>query len=512
MKIRDFADRLARRLKEGAQSPILDPDALIAPKGVRMILGTLSRKVKDRDEAYEASEGISDCLSLVRSGAPLILISGRAGTGKSRLIRYLGTLEEGRRQIVVAPTGIAALNIGAATIHKTFMLPFGVIDAARIQPRGLGRELEKIDRLVIDEISMVRADVLDAIDARMRIRRGDQRPFGGVQVVMVGDFLQLPPVVPREEEAILARLGYQTPYAFSAKVVEELDLKVVTLSKVWRQQDSAFISVLGRIRSGQATRQDLSWLNATCCRPPRKGSKPMLLTPTRRAAERYNSDGIDRQRDRRRVELGLDERASGEAIGEVVFEAVRKGTFEGEKGARKEVPVPERQPLLPGVRVMAVKNDPGGRFVNGSLGTVLRAVVPPEEEGDPWAEVRFDDQPEPVRVKPVAWEEIRHSWDESKGEVGKEIVGSYTQIPLALGYAITIHKSQGLTLEDLRLDLGNGTFAPGQLYVALSRARHTAGLSFVRPVEMRDLRTDEMLKDFLDWASGNERLEIVGKD
>ncbi|UWQ39929.1 AAA family ATPase [Leisingera aquaemixtae] len=509
MNIKDFSKKLVQRIKDGAQAPILDPKAMTAPRGVRMILGTYAPPVSRRDQAYEDSDGISECLSCVRSGAPLVLISGRAGTGKSRFIRYLGQIDEGRRQIIVAPTGVAALNIGAATIHKTFQLPFGALDARKMERRPLGRELEMIDRLVIDEISMVRADILDAIDMRMRERRGDPRPFGGVQVVMVGDFLQLPPVTPREEEAMLARLGYHTPYAFSAKVVNEMDLKVVTLSKVWRQSDRDFIEVLGRIRSGRARQQDVGWLNDQCFRPAKKGTRPLMLTPTRNAAQRYNETGINNQRSKRRSELQLGSCANGVEIGEHVFEAIRRGSFEGDAGRRKVVPVPDKVSLLPGVRIMAVKNDPGGKFVNGSLGTVLAAHPGQGETELPYVDVQFDDRPDPVSVGRVTWEEIRHRWNSATEAVEKEIVGSYTQIPLALGYAVTIHKSQGLTLTDMRLDLGNGTFAPGMLYVALSRAKSMDGLSFARPVRLDDMRTDEITTQFLAWARESARLEIV---
>lgn len=509
MKLEEFTKRLRARLREGNPAASL-VRTLFEPPQDSPSSSTSRAGIQDRrDLEYEASDGIREALDLIQSGAPLVLISGRAGTGKSRLIRYLEATSAPLRQIVVAPTGIAALNVGAATIHKTFMLPPNLIDARNLDRPRLGRELEKIDRLIIDEISMVRADLLDGIDARLRERRGDPRPFGGVQVVMVGDFLQLPPVTPQAEAEMLAHLGYQTPYAFSARVVQELDLKVVTLTKVWRQNDQDFIEVLGRIRTDTASNADIAWLNGNCHRPHREGTHPLLLTPTRAAANRYNLSGIEAVREARRAELGLDRSARDAIIGEQVFAAKREGSFAGDAGKRKEVPVPDHQPLLPGVRVLAVKNDPGGRFVNGSLGTVVAVREGDAEGSDPYAEVLFDGKSDPTRVEPMAWEEIRYIWNDKSSAVEKTVVGRYTQIPLALGYAVTIHKSQGLTLDDLRLDLGSGTFAPGQLYVALSRARTVEGLSFVRPIARHEVRADEILQEFLAWARGNDRLSIV---
>lgn len=453
------------------------------------------------DADYEACEGVSEVLDAVRSKAPVILVSGRAGTGKSRLINYLASIPDGQRQMVVAPTGIAALNVGAATIHSTFALPFGPIDATRMETRKLPAVLKKIRRLIIDEISMVRADMLDAIDRRLKDLNQSDLPFGGVQVILVGDFLQLPPVVKREDEEILAELGYNTPFAFHSKVLENVPLKVVTLKKVWRQADEEFISMLGRIRDGRAPEIAVQWLNERCFRPAREDSKPMMLTPTRSAAEAYNTQGINKQRRARRAKAGLDQTAKPEDIGEFVFRATKKGSFEN----AKQLPVPEVQPLIPGTRVMAVRNDPNGNFVNGSLGTVL-AIDDDKEEGK-IVKVKFDGSTRVATVTTMEWEDVKYSWG---GEsVEKNIAGTYSQIPLVLGYATTIHKCQGLTLEDVRIDLGRGAFAAGQLYVALSRAKSAEGLSLERAITARDVQVDDMLTSFLNWAQSNQNLEIT---
>ncbi|MFG6083657.1 ATP-dependent RecD-like DNA helicase [Paracoccus litorisediminis] len=508
MEIAQFSKIVRARLaKNAGESPLNTGQA--AESTGRGSSKSMARNSSGRDLDYEASDGIAQAMKLIRDDAKLILISGRAGTGKSRFIRYLGNIAEGRCQIVVAPTGIAAMNLRAATIHKTFQLPFGVIDARDLEKRRIGDALRQIDRLVIDEISMVRADTLDAIDMTMRRLRADPRPFGGAQVVMVGDFLQLPPVVKQDEGEMLEHLGYPTPFAFSAKVVQDMDMKVVTLKKVWRQVDEDFIEVLGKIRTGQATQKEVSWLNSLTFREPRNGSKPIVLTPTRKAAESYNMEGLAAARRQRCRQLDLPQGADGAAIGEMVFEAKRTGTFSGERGRTRELPVADRLLLLPGLRVLAVKN--GASFVNGSLGVVL-SVSGKTGEGEMeggHAMVLFDGQEEPVLVGPMAWEDLEHRWNSETGTIEKKVVGSFTQVPLVLGYAATIHKSQGLSLDDVRIDFGRGTFAPGQAYVALSRATKLAGLSLARPLSLSDISTDEMLKEFLAWASGNTRLEVV---
>lgn len=417
----------------------------------------------------------------------MILVSGRAGTGKSRLIRYIAGLPEGSRTMIVAPTGIAALNIGASTIHAAFQIPHAMVDARSMQARKLGPEIRKIDRLIVDEVSMVRADLLDAIDARLRDARKLDRPFGGVQVMLVGDFLQLPPVVRDDDMAALAGLGYRTPYAFSAHVMQEVPLKVITLTKVWRQSDAELIEMLGRIREGRRTQEALAWLNARCSREARAGSQPMLLTPTRAAADRYNDAGLARLK-------------ATSSSAPVISLGLRQGSFV-ESAA---LPAPETLALLPGLRVMATKNGVG--YVNGSLGVVTEI-----DTSDPEAlaaMVSFDGATEPVKVSPATWENTRSEWKDGEGLVNK-VIGRYQQIPLALGYAITIHKSQGLTLEDVRLDLGRGTFAPGQAYVALSRAKHLEGLSFARPLNTRDVRTDAILDAFLAWTRESDGLEVT---
>jgi len=450
------------------------------------------------DPDYEKSEGVRDVVAAVRDGCPLIFVSGRAGTGKSRLIDYMKTLPGGDRQIVVAPTGVAALALQAATIHSFFKLPIGVIDAEALldEDVNLGPVVRNMSRLVIDEISMVRADILDAIDLRLRSARQSPLPFGGVQVVVVGDFLQLPPVVTMQDRDTLECLGYVTPFAFSSKVMQRTPIRVATLKKVWRQSDPEMIEALGAIREGRNVSWAIGWLNQECARPHRAGPTPLLLTATRSAADSYNEEGLKCLRERN---------ADKSVVSEMEIRARSFGSFGGDEAS---LPAPRILRIFKGVRVMAVKNDPEQRYVNGSLGVVSGVYDGAGSFEESHVSVLFDGQIDPVRVYPSEWRRTRQDWDDVSQKVVDITLGEYRQIPLTLGFAITIHKSQGLSLDDVRIDLGGGTFAPGQLYVALSRARSAEGLSLVRPILESDVRVDEMLVRFLEWARGAKHLSF----
>lgn len=442
-------------------------------------------------EPEERLDGDAErALAAIEDKNPVVLVSGRAGTGKSRFISRLQSGQKGARTLVVAPTGIAALNLGVPTIHAAFHLPLGCLDAAHLLPsnRPMGA-LRSIVRLVIDEISMVRADVLDAIDARLRAARRTDAPFGGVQVVMVGDFLQLPPVVTEDEGLLLRELGYETPFAFSAHALRDMPITAVTLRTVWRQADPSFKAALADIRSGRNTQAAVEWLNRQCLGPHREGHTPLVLATTRALADEYNARGLEAVFARHPA---------------VRFSATRTGTFE--LGA--VTPAPEHLDVAPGARVVALRNDARGLYANGSLGTVVDTRLAKDGE-DSAVLVEFDSGGEPVWVERASWERTRAVWSEAQGRLVAEPVGGYAQIPLAPGYALTVHKSQGLTLDDVRLDLGRGAFAPGQLYVALSRARTIEGMSFVQPLTPADARVDAMLRKFLEWADARSLTKNV---
>jgi ATP-dependent DNA helicase PIF1 len=426
-----------------------------------------------RDGDYEASPGVGEALAAIDSGCPVLLVTGRAGTGKTRLVHYLRERPGGDKQAVVAPTGVAALNARAQTIHSFFQLPFGVLDSRALTPaRNTGKLFRHMERLVIDEVSMVRADILDVIDARLRQNRRDPRPFGGVQVVLVGDFLQLPPVVERNDLPILQALGYGSPFAFSAKVLDRVDVETIELDHVYRQEEAAFVDILAKLRTGDDVEDAVRRLNERCVNPHRGGVTPILLTPTRAAAERYNRDG-----------LAL---IAGPAAD---YAARIDGKLEV---AQDRLPVPERLELKVGARVMAVRNDLSKRWVNGSLGTVTAL----ESER---VMVRFDHESTSHAVERAVWEKVRQEWNDATQSIATTSLAAYSQIPLLPAWAITIHKAQGLSLDDVRLDLGRGAFASGQLYVALSRARTLDGLSLTRTIRPSDVMVDPMLLDFVQW-------------
>lgn len=391
------------------------------------------------------------------------MILGRAGTGKSTLIRTL--LEEGAGdQVVLAPTGVAAINVGGQTIHSFFRIPPRLHNRSDIQPRrGGGKLFKNLERVIIDEISMVRADLLDTIDYALQINRKDERPFGGVQVVLVGDFLQLPPVVRDDEDEILKNLGYETPYAFSAKVFREVMTSKIELSKVHRQNNPEFIRLLGNLRTKTELEDTVTAFNNLCLRSHREGSVPVILAGTNAVADRHNFVGL------------------GQLAGETTTYI---GTVDGEFRLEKDkLPVPETLALKVGARVMMAKNDKAKKWVNGSLATVVSL-----EEDRVW--VRLDGGTDNYEITRESWENIRYEWDESSQSIEAKVIGSYSQIPIIPAWALTIHKAQGLTLDDVRIDLTSGAFAPGQAYVALSRARSLEGLSFVSPLRISDIITD----------------------
>ncbi len=387
-----------------------------------------------------------------------ILVTGEAGTGKSTLVNYIKTLKDIGNTVVLAPTGVAALNVGGQTIHSFFRFPFQVIDEQALADQRPNRLWKKLDLVVIDEISMVRADILDGIDIVLREAQDAGLPFGGCRVLFVGDFHQLPPVIPAREEAALVQFGYSGPYAYDAKVLENYPPVHFELTKVYRQKDPHFVSILSDIRSARNVDAAVSELNELCVKRHRSGHMPILLTATNAIAEKYNARGLN----------SLEHQT-------VEYECVTKGKFNATRA-----PAPPKLQLKKGARVMAVKNDPKKRWVNGSLGTIT-------ELADDAVHVKFDSGSSIRKIEPAKWDAINYKWNEAAQTMEETTKASFEQIPLILAWAVTIHKAQGLTLDDVRVDLGNGAFASGQTYVALSRARTLEGLSLTAPLRVQDI-------------------------
>jgi hypothetical protein len=405
---------------------------------------------------------------VLKSKTQPIFITGRAGTGKTTLVREI-LRDKTIRQVVIAPTGVAALNCGGVTIHSFFRIPPGLSDPDKLDPIT-GKQatlIRKLERVIIDEISMVRADLLDMIDRRLRTIRKNEEPFGGVQIVMVGDFFQLPPVLTNSERKTFAQ-KYKTRYVFSAKVFRNVSPYIIELSRVYRQKNKKFAELLANIRSGKHLESAVAKLNNVCFGKHRNGKVPLLLTGHNEIADKYN-----------RAEL---QKLPGSMH---TYDGALEGNF---NISGKNLPAPQTLCLKVGSRVMMLKNDPNQRWVNGNLATVTKL-------GDREIHVRIDGQNLEYSVEKDTWE--RHNYALSSGEISRQVVGRYSQFPLKLSWASTIHKAQGLTLEDVRIDLSRRSFESGQTYVALSRATSLAGLSFTAPLSVEDVITDSNLRDLL---------------
>ena len=413
-------------------------------------------------------------LQAIADRTPVVLVVGRAGTGKTTLVRDILLRNTTLNQAVVAPTGVAALQARGQTIHSFFQIPPQMGNLSDIQPirnRQKREVIKKLDRLIVDEVSMVRADLLDKIDQALKVNRNSTEAFGGVQMVLVGDFYQLPPVVPRSEAEILKANGYAQPFAPFAKSLDRAVMRTIELTRIFRQSDPEFIELLGHLRAGTDLARTLQRLNEACFRPHRPEHVPVLLTGRNAQADAHNTNML----------AALPGQVSA-------FEGETEGEFnlEGDN-----LPAPQRLELKSGARVMLLRNDTRGRWVNGTLGTVAGI-----EGGVLY--VRMDDSGETHEVAPVKWERFRYEWNKINEHIEAVEVGSYTQLPVRLAWASTIHKAQGLTLNDVRVDLAGGAFAGGQAYVALSRATSLAGLSFARPLTASDVILDKAVTTMLE--------------
>ena len=434
----------------------------------------------------EGLEGVEICddyrtiRSLLEEGeGPLLFVSGNAGTGKSTLIRYLRSVL-GKNLAVVAPTGVAALNVSGATVHSFFRFPPRILDGEEIKRVPDRRLYRKLELLIIDEISMVRCDLLDSIDLFLRKNRENELPFGGVRLLMVGDLFQLPPVVPERDRSLLLSKGYKSPYFFSSLAMRRCSLIPLELTRVYRQEDPTFIALLNDLRVGERIDESLRTLNERCLA---RGSLPrqITLTTTNALADKINGDELERLPGQERV-------LWGETTGRFSLEAER-------------LPSPINLTLKIGARVMFTKNDEGRRWVNGTLG-VVRGIDEPIVLVEPVSGPKGGT----VEVRRTSWMSYRYVYDPEKDKIVTEETGSYTQFPLMLAWAVTIHKSQGKTLDNALIDLGSGAFASGQVYVALSRCRSLEGITLARPLRRGDIRCDPLIKRFFSTLEEMKRL------
>lgn len=426
-----------------------------------------------------------------------VFVTGRAGTGKSTLLQHLAR-NTSKQIAVCAPTGVAALNVEGQTIHSLFRLPIGLIANSELDQSDVTRKiLNAIDTLVIDEISMVNADLMDGIDRSLRQARGRRaEPFGGVQIIMFGDPYQLAPVPPRGDELHYMRDRYRSSWFFDAHVwageatgdgLVDLgrygaDLHIRELRSIHRQADPAFKALLNAVRHGQVTADMAQVLNGTGARrPPETTSdEPPIITLATR-------NDIVRTINRRHLDAlpGRAQTANAEINGDF---------GRGEAG----YPADAELQLKVGAQVMFLRNDTqpygeGPRWVNGTIGTVVRISG---------GSVRVEIDGRDHDVEPAVWERFRYAYDPASRSLSRDIVAEFTQFPLRLAWAVTIHKSQGKTYERAIVDLGSGAFAPGQTYVALSRLTSLDGLYLTRPLRPSDVRVDPDVQRFMRSARG----------
>ncbi len=418
-------------------------------------------------------------LDLMETSSRHLFITGRAGTGKSTLLTHF-RLHTKKNVAVLAPTGVAALNVQGQTIHSFFRIP------PHITPLSAGKEklssnlkslCKALHTIVIDEVSMVRAELLDCVDVLLRRYRGSQEPFGGVQMIFIGDLYQLPPVVSGTEEAQTFTMVYKSPFFFDAHVLARTDFELVQLEKIYRQRDTTFIDLLNRVRTNTTTDADLAALNAKWIEDHgslAEHETTIVLTATNAAADAINTARL----------AEIDEDAH-------TFGAVVSGTFDP-----RVYPTAESLTLKKGAQVMLLVNDASEGYVNGSLG-IVKKIGEDDQHVPSTVTVELTTGDE-VTVSMHSWEIHRYSYDASISALTTEPVGSFRQFPLRLAWAVTIHKSQGKTFERVVIDLGRGAFAHGQVYVALSRCTSLEGIALLRPIRTSDIKMDPRVHQFFE--------------
>lgn len=398
-----------------------------------------------------------------------IFLTGKAGTGKSTLLRYFRATTD-KNVVVVAPTGVAAINVQGQTIHSFFKFGIAITEDKVKKIYGQKGEIyKKIDTLVIDEISMVRADIFDCIDKFLRLNGPNPNlPFGGIQIVVIGDLYQLPPVVKSEERYIFEQ-HYKSPFFFDAKSYERANFKFIELQNVHRQKDEEFIKILDQIRIGAVVDENLEIINNQLSSDGfRPGNFNVALVPTNAMAEQINTAALSE----------IDSKES-------VYTGYIIGEFK-----ENELPTSLELVLKEGAQIMLLNNDPNNKWVNGDLAKILKL-------NSASVRVIFEDNTF-EDVAAYKWDKVRFVFDESRKKIVSEITGSFTQLPIKLAWAITIHKSQGKSYNKVVIDFGSGTFAAGQAYVALSRCRSLEGLSLSTKVEKDHIFVDERVKEFVN--------------
>lgn len=443
----------------------------------------------EKDSIFEMAE------RYVKLTGRSIFLTGKAGTGKTTFLKYI-TRTTSKRFVVLAPTGVAAVNAGGSTIHSFFLLPlcpylpdvkelvteYQMPESYRSLRKDRVKILRTLDLIIIDEISMVRADLLDAVDMTLRRYRRSDKPFGGVQLLMIGDARQLSPVVKESERQYMEQV-YPSPYFFHSKALRRLQYITIEFEKVYRQQDLEFLDILNAVREnrleGELLRKLNSRVGAACGHGKNADdtSEPIRLMTHNRQGGDVNSRKLDA--------------LPGEAVS---FAAEVEGDF-----PENSYPADEMLVLKKGSQVMFIRNDSEGRFYNGKIGRV--------ESFDSDDSVTVSDADgNLISVQPVEWQNIKYALDEESGEIKQNIIGQFRQLPLRIAWAITIHKSQGLTFDRVTIDAG-AAFAFGQVYVALSRCRTLEGISLDSPISPSAIYSDSDVSSFDEAMTPQEELQ-----
>ncbi len=424
----------------------------------------------------EVNKELQTAWEFVERTGKSVFLTGKAGTGKTTFLKDV--VENSRKRVVVvAPTGIAAINAGGATMHSFFQLPLHPwVPGMKFESKfAFSKEkrsiIKTIDLLIIDEISMVRADLLDAVDAVLRRFRNRHKPFGGIQLLMIGDLQQLSPVLTEEDMQFLSQF-YPTPYFFSSRALSQIDYVTIELKEVYRQHDENFISILNSVRCGFPEQRVIDALNARY-KPafsPSPDESYIRLTTHNRTADSYNEQQL----------ACIDEETH-------TYDAVVEGNF-----PELSYPTDARLDLKVGAQVMFIRNDPSSekRYFNGKIGVVTDFY-------EEFIIVRCPDDEEPIAVEPIEWENCKYVINEQTQEIDTEVQGVFRQHPLRLAWAITIHKSQGLTFDRAIIDAASA-FASGQVYVALSRCRTLEGLVLASPLNQSSIISDHRVDDYID--------------
>ena len=433
-------------------------------------------------DGIELTADFKNAFDLMESTKKNMFVTGKAGTGKSTLLRYFRAKTK-KEVVVVAPTGIAAVSIDGQTIHSFFWFPLHFVrkDDVKVVYRSK-KIFEKLDTLIIDEVSMVRADIMDAIDYSLRLNRGKMgEPFGGVQIVAFGDLHQIPPVVNSELSKVFER-KYESPFFFSANIMKEIQFENVELSRIFRQSDEEFIELLNKVRNRTYTQQDLNKLNERVgISPSRAKSDEITLTATNERASQINNQRLS----------GLPGKA-------FEFSADISGEY-----PESSYPCDPKLALKKGAQVMMIKNDPNKRWVNGSIGLVTKMSG---------TNIHVSINNNVYDIQPQAWHNIRYIYDEPTGKIEPKIIGSFEQYPIKLAWAITIHKSQGQTLDSVVIELEGGAFTHGQVYVALSRCRTFEGIRLMRPINHHDVIFDDRVASYINrFVDQTKEVKIINE-